>query len=125
MASNIIAPSCIDPVGQKLLALFPDPNIPSAVARQGLPGSWTGSPNYQFQYAVPTDTLSYDVRIDHNLNAEQPYLRALQQLHRRPSGPAVDRRSQRGQRQFRHPIPDSRKVHRLGLDRCPRLIRCE
>ncbi len=66
---NIIAPTCIDPVGSKLLALFPDPNIPSAVARLGQAGSWTGSPNYQFQYAVPTDTTTWDVRIDHNFTS--------------------------------------------------------
>lgn len=68
VVANIINPRCIDPVGQKLLALYPDPNIPSAVAQEGKSGSWTGAPNYQFQYAVPTDTLTYDVRIDHNLN---------------------------------------------------------
>jgi hypothetical protein len=67
---NIIAVSCIDPVGQKLLALYPDPNIPSAVAAQGRPGSWAGAPNYQFQYSLPNDTHSWDVRIDHNLNAK-------------------------------------------------------
>ncbi|MFL6464370.1 MAG: hypothetical protein ACJ73N_08210 [Bryobacteraceae bacterium] len=69
ISGGIIAASCLDPTGVKLLALFPDPNIPSAVARQGIPGSWTGGSNYQFQYSVPTDTLTYDVRIDHNLNA--------------------------------------------------------
>lgn len=68
ITGNIIAASCIDPVGAKLLALFPAPNVPSAVARQGIPASWTGAPNYQFQYAVPNDTYSYDTRIDHSLN---------------------------------------------------------
>lgn len=66
IAGNIIASACLDPVGMKLLALYPNPNIPAAVARQGLPGSWAGSPNYQFQYAVPNDTLSWDARVDHN-----------------------------------------------------------
>ena len=69
ISGGVIAASCLDPTGVKLLALYPDPNIPSAVAQQGIPGSWTGGSNYQFQYSVPTDTLSYDVRIDHNLNA--------------------------------------------------------
>jgi hypothetical protein len=68
VVGNIISKSCIDPTGQKLLALFPDPNIPGFVAKQGVSGSWTGSPNYQFQYAVPVDTLSFDTRIDHNIN---------------------------------------------------------
>jgi hypothetical protein len=68
ITGNIIAPSCIDPVGQKLLALFPDPNVPSLVARQGTPGSWTGGSNYQFQYGIPNNTYSWDARIDHNIN---------------------------------------------------------
>ncbi len=68
IAGNIIKSSCIDPAGQKLLALFPDPNIPSAVANFGKPGTWTGAPNYQFQYAVPNDTYTWDARIDHTVN---------------------------------------------------------
>jgi hypothetical protein len=68
LTGNIIAPSCLDPTALKLIALYPDPNVPSAVARQGVAASWNGSPNYQFQYAVPTDTMSYDVRVDHSLN---------------------------------------------------------
>jgi hypothetical protein len=68
ISGNVIKASCIDPVGQKLLALFPDPNIPGAVANQGRPGTWTGAPNYQFQYSVPNDTRTWDTRIDHNLN---------------------------------------------------------
>ena len=65
---NAIATSCLDPTGLKLLNLYPDPNIPSSVARQGLPGSWTGAPNYQFVYSVPNNTHSYDVRVDHTIN---------------------------------------------------------
>ena len=68
VSGNIIAASCLDPAGVKLLSLYPDPNIPSAVAREGVPGSWTGGSNYQYQYSVPIDTSSYDVRIDHNWN---------------------------------------------------------
>jgi hypothetical protein len=69
VSGNIIATSCLDPAGVKLLSLFPNPNIPSAVATQGLPGSWTGGSNYQFQYSVPNNTYSYDTRVDHTLNA--------------------------------------------------------
>jgi len=68
ISGNIIAPSCIDATGQKLLALYPSPNIPALVARQGTPGSWTGAANYQFVYSVPNDTYSYDIRADHNLS---------------------------------------------------------
>jgi len=63
-----IAARCIDPTAAKLIALFPDPNIPGALALQGQPGSWSGAPNYQFQYSVPNDSHSWDVRIDHTLN---------------------------------------------------------
>ncbi len=63
-----IASNCIDPTAAKLIALFPDPNIPNIVATQGQPGSWTGAPNYQFQYSVPNDSHSWDTRIDHAIN---------------------------------------------------------
>src|SRR3984893_15002211 len=70
VAGNIAATSCLDPTGVKLVALFPDPNIPSQVAKEGIPASWNGAPNYQFQYSVPRDTQSWDVRIDHNLTGK-------------------------------------------------------
>ncbi len=66
--NNVVASACIDAAAVKLVNLFPDPNIPSAVALEGQPGSWTGNPNYQYQYSVPNDSHSFDVRIDHNLN---------------------------------------------------------
>ncbi len=81
ISGNVIKPSCIDPVGQKLLALFPDPNIPSAVANFGKPGTWTGSPNYQFQYSVPNDTYSWDTRIDHNLNDRNRFFGRYSDYH--------------------------------------------
>lgn len=68
ISHQIIATTCLDPTGLKLLSLYPNPNIPSAVAREGLPGSWTGGNNYQFVYSVPNDTYSYDIRVDHTLN---------------------------------------------------------
>src|SRR5579872_2150576 len=66
--NNIIAQSCIDPVGAKLLTLFPAPNIAAQVAREGQPRSWTGLPNYTFTYSAPTDILSWDTRVDHIIN---------------------------------------------------------
>jgi hypothetical protein len=66
ISGNIIASACIDPVATRLAALYPAPNLPSAVARLGQPGSWTGATNYLFQYSVPTDITSLDTRIDHN-----------------------------------------------------------
>lgn len=59
--TRMIAPSCIDPVGLKLGALFPDPNIPGQTA------VWTGNPNYAFVYKSPTQVNSADLRIDHKI----------------------------------------------------------
>lgn len=68
VVANVISPTCIDPAAAKLIALFPDPNIPAAVAVEGQPGSWTGGSNYQYQPSVPNDSKSFDVRIDHTIN---------------------------------------------------------
>lgn len=84
LTGNIIQASSLDPTALKLIALFPDPNIPSAVAAQGQPGSWTGGNNYQFQTSVPNDTYSWDTRIDHTINQKN-------QLFARYSNYHVDR----------------------------------
>ena len=68
VSGNVISVSCLDPSALKLIAPYPDPNIPSAVANQGIAKSWTGAPNYQFVYSVPNTTYSYDVRLDHTVN---------------------------------------------------------
>jgi carboxypeptidase family protein len=66
-ATKSISSGCIDTTASQLIALFPDPNIPSAVAAEGQAGSFAG-PNYQYQAAVPNDSHSFDARVDHNLN---------------------------------------------------------
>jgi len=68
IVGNVVQAGCMDAVGQKLLSVYPDPNIPSAVAQEGAPGGFTGGANYQYQVSVPNDTYSGDVRIDHTLN---------------------------------------------------------
>jgi Carboxypeptidase regulatory-like domain/TonB dependent receptor len=68
---NIIQPGCFDPVAQKLMGLVAGtatPNIPAAVAREGVPGSWTGAPNYVFSTSIPNDSYSLDGRIDYALS---------------------------------------------------------
>ena len=70
---NIIQPGCYDPVAQKLMGLVAGtatPNIPSAVALEGIPGSWTGAPNYVFATSIPDDTYSLDGRIDYTLSSK-------------------------------------------------------
>ncbi|MGC2673347.1 MAG: carboxypeptidase regulatory-like domain-containing protein [Candidatus Acidiferrum sp.] len=68
-ATSTTGQTCLDPVAAKTMALLPDPNIASQVALQGIPGSWTGAPNYLFSTPVPDDLYSTDGRVDYNLNA--------------------------------------------------------
>ncbi|CAN5550836.1 hypothetical protein BH10ACI4_BH10ACI4_16110 [soil metagenome] len=56
-----IAAGCIDPVGAKLAALFPDPNDPVVPV-------WTGATNYNFVYNLPQQVNSTDGRIDHKIS---------------------------------------------------------
>ncbi len=70
VVGKIINSNCIDNTAKQLIALFPDPNIPAKVAAEGTAGSFDGSPNYTFQYSIPNDTNSFDVRIDHTLNSK-------------------------------------------------------
>ena len=77
-AGNILQPTsstgqtCLDPVAGKTMALLSSsgvvPNIASQVALEGVPGSWTGLPNYIFTTAVPDDVYSTDGRIDYALS---------------------------------------------------------
>ena len=61
-ATRIISPGCLDPVGVKLAALFPDPNDPRVPV-------WTGATNYNYVFLSPTQNNSTDLRIDHKLRA--------------------------------------------------------
>lgn len=63
ITNNVVSPSCIDPVGQAILNLYPAPS-----PQLGNVNVFTGSPNYQFVTTVPNDTRTLDVRIDHTLN---------------------------------------------------------
>ncbi|MGH7868155.1 MAG: carboxypeptidase regulatory-like domain-containing protein, partial [Candidatus Dormibacteraceae bacterium] len=68
VVGNVVQPGCLSAVGMKLAALFPNPNIPSQVALEGTPGSFTDVNNYLYQASVPTDTWSLDGRIDNTIN---------------------------------------------------------
>src|SRR6185437_10830090 len=56
-----------DGVAQKLFNLYPDPNVPSAVAVEGTPNSFKTN-NYQSVYSIPNHTYSTDGRIDQTIN---------------------------------------------------------
>ena len=65
ISNNIIAPDCIDKVGQAILDLYPNPS-----PQLGDVNAFTGAPNYQFVTSVPNDTRTLDVRIDDTLNTK-------------------------------------------------------
>jgi Carboxypeptidase regulatory-like domain/TonB dependent receptor len=62
IVNNVVQPGCIDPVGQALINLYPDPNYPNV----GAP--FTGSTNYKYVTAAPNHTHTIDTRIDEKLN---------------------------------------------------------
>ena len=81
---NIIQAGCYDPVAQKLMGLVASsatPNIPSAVAVEGIPGSWTGNSNYAFSTSVPDDVWSSDARIDFNVGPKDQIFGAYDYRH--------------------------------------------
>jgi Carboxypeptidase regulatory-like domain/TonB dependent receptor len=83
-AGNILQAGCEDPVAQKLLGLVQGtaiPNIPSAVALEGIPGSWTGNSNYAFSASVPDDVWSLDGRVDYNLSTKDTLFGAYSYRH--------------------------------------------
>jgi hypothetical protein len=75
VSGNVVASTCLDNAAKQLVALFPDPNIPDQITKEeNVPGGWNGGSNYQFQYSIPKDTTSFDVRIDHTLNSKNNIL---------------------------------------------------
>ncbi len=76
ITGNIVSPGCIDPVGQAILNLYPDPS-----PQLGNVNVFTGAPNYQFVTSVPNDTRTLDVRIDHTLNAKNQLFGRYRQRH--------------------------------------------
>jgi hypothetical protein len=55
-------------VAMRIMQLYPQPNIPSAVARQGQPSSF-GVPNFINNQTIAEDVNQLDVRVDQNLRA--------------------------------------------------------
>jgi len=87
-ATSSTGQPCIDPVAAKLAALFPNPNVPTLVAKQGIPGSWSSSPNYVFSTVVPNDAYSLDGRVDHTLNSSNHLFGSYSYYHQDRQDPA-------------------------------------
>lgn len=60
IVNKVIRAACIDPVALAVAKLLPDPNNAS--------GAWNGSSNYIYQYQLPQQVNSFDVRSDFKIN---------------------------------------------------------
>lgn len=60
---QVLVPACIDPVAQRLINLYPMPNIQSAIDRQGQPGSF-GLPNFINNGILDINIDQFDLRAD-------------------------------------------------------------
>ena len=65
-AAKTIAASCIDPVAAALIKLYPQPNVPQAIAALGIPGAFV-SPNYISNGILENDVDQFDLRVDQNV----------------------------------------------------------
>jgi carboxypeptidase family protein/TonB-dependent receptor-like protein len=68
-AAKTISASCFDPVAAKLIALYPMPNVPAAIAQYGVPGGFVAS-NYLSNGILNYDINQFDARVDHTLGAK-------------------------------------------------------
>ena len=76
-ATSTTGQTCLDTVAGKTMALLNSsnviPNIASQVALEGVPGGWTGQPNYIFTTVVPDNVYSTDGRIDYSFNRSNQF----------------------------------------------------
>ena len=62
-STNVIKPSCFDPVGLAVMNLYPAPS-----PQLGNVNIFTGAANYIYAATLPNNTRTLDVRVDHTLN---------------------------------------------------------
>jgi carboxypeptidase family protein/TonB-dependent receptor-like protein len=65
-AGKTIPGSCFDPVASNLLSLYPQPNIPQALAALGTPSGFV-SPNFISNGLLNNDIDQFDIRTDQNV----------------------------------------------------------
>ncbi|MBS1801194.1 MAG: TonB-dependent receptor [Acidobacteria bacterium] len=61
IVAKVVQTGCIDPVALAVAKLLPDPNTG--------PPTWDGSTNYVYQYQLPQQVNSFDVRTDFTVNS--------------------------------------------------------
>ena len=71
-ANNVIDPSLINPIGQALLKLYPEPNVPA---------DQFGLNNFRTSVLTNAPGYQFDVKVDHNFSQTQMLAARYSQLH--------------------------------------------
>ena len=90
-AAKTITASCFDPVAAKLIGLYPQPNVPAAIAQFGVAGGFVPN-NYLSNGILKYDINQFDARVDHTLraNRDQVFARYSFQNTNRKEPPLLD-----------------------------------
>jgi Carboxypeptidase regulatory-like domain len=101
-ANNVIDPQYINPIGQALLKLFPEPNV--APDQYGLN-------NYRTSVLTNAPGHQFDVKIDHNFTERQRIAVRYSQLHSEYDVPFV-----LGSATFNDGFTSATEVHNVGIE---------
>jgi hypothetical protein len=101
-ANNVIDPQYINPIGQALLKLYPEPNV--------TPDQY-GLNNYRTSVLTNAPGHQFDVKIDHNFNDKQRIAVRYSQLHGEYDVPFV-----LGSATFNDGFTSSTDVHNIGIE---------
>ncbi|MBI3491244.1 MAG: TonB-dependent receptor [Acidobacteria bacterium] len=89
--NKTVRSTCWDPVAAKLIGLYPMPNVPAAIAQQGIAGGFVTN-NYVSNGILNYDINQFDLRADHTLtqNRDQMFVRYSFQNTNRREPPLLD-----------------------------------
>ncbi len=100
--NNVIDPSLISPIGQALLKLYPEPNVPA---------DQYGLNNFRTSVLTNAPAYQFDVKIDHNFTQNQMLAARYSQLHSEYNVPFV-----LGSANFNDGFTSSTNVKNIGLE---------
>jgi hypothetical protein len=100
--NNVIDPSLINPIGQALLKLYPEPNVPA---------DQYGLNNFRTSVLTNAPAYQFDVKIDHNFSPTQMLGARYSQLHSEYNVPFV-----LGSANFNDGFTSSTNVKNIGLE---------
>jgi len=100
--NNVIDPSLINPIGQALMKLYPEPNVPA---------DQYGLNNFRTSVLTNAPAYQFDVKIDHNFSQNQMFAARYSQLHSEYNVPFV-----LGSANFNDGFISSTDVKNIGLE---------